>query len=103
MPRLDEAGFFSQSNNVAARSRHFPPIANSLFILPSDGGDVLRPSRRGQAISDFSRRGSRAEIVGWAKRKRAHLPKHSQKGGHGAFAPLPTLRQRDHFWHFGHQ
>src|SRR6185436_14623247 len=56
MPRLDEAGLFSQSNTVAARSRQFPPIAISLFILPSDGSDVLRPSPRGQAARFSSSR-----------------------------------------------
>ena len=28
------------------------------------------------------------------KAQRAHLQKHGRKGGHGAYAPLPTLRQR---------
>src|SRR5689334_10359574 len=34
------------------------------------------------------------KLVGWAKRKRAHLScTGACEGGHGASAPLPTLRQ----------
>lgn len=34
------------------------------------------------------------KVVGWAKRQRAHRPVKSAwtNGGHGAVAPLPTLR-----------
>jgi REP element-mobilizing transposase RayT len=40
--------------------------------------------------SDSSER--KRYLVGWAKRKRAHLGRTSEDGGHGASAPLPTLR-----------
>src|SRR5262249_57679568 len=33
-----------------------------------------------------------ADMVGRTKRKRAHLHGRNKKGGHGAAAPLPTLR-----------
>src|SRR5260370_28457607 len=84
----------------ATGTRHSPrPLLGERFINASG---ATRREIADSYVKLFwlfeNRIGNLEAAVGWAKRKRAHHPCNSDRsiwnGGHGAGAPLPTLRLR---------
>jgi hypothetical protein len=76
-------------------------------LLPRSNSGLLRCARNDERRTEFEcQKPLQPRGVGWAKRtqrrcrherrrKRAHHSRSADDGGHGANAPLPTLRSRD--------